>query len=259
MIYIYIFHFQDKMFLLNTQPFLTKNLKEIAASLQKSADNIYLAEQKNFSQRAERLNTGKVTNSAPRSLQELTGESNIYAHLHSQFAWILWAGARYFSETLTLGNPSTAVMFKDKDIENGFTFIQMDKEEFFMKNFPERRCRDTDETLHDLRRLKTNTKSHFTQICYCILVGIQVVVRGPPEQCTNFIRHFKELLPLESHRLIVENSPKCLSASKCKILSLSPEVPITQNMSNVFRVDFMDKTEVPITKWSGELPVKCDL
>ena len=82
----------------------------------------------------DNLNTNKGT-VPPRSFQELTGESNIFAHLHSQFAWLLWAGARYFTENLTLGNPSIPALCKN-DTEEGFAFIQVDKEEYLMKNFP---------------------------------------------------------------------------------------------------------------------------
>ena len=79
---------KDKMFLLNSQPFLAQNIKEIAKQIQESALKVYETEQKQFSQRAERLNTGKLSDLPSRSLKDLVGEQHIFAQLHSLFSWI---------------------------------------------------------------------------------------------------------------------------------------------------------------------------
>lgn len=176
-LYSIVIVMKDKMFLLNTQPFLSKNIKDIARQIQESAQKIYEAEQKQFPQRAERLNTGKASNVPPRSLKELTGESNIFAHLHSIFSWILWAGSRYYTEILTLGTPSTPALYKD--IEEGYTFIQIDKEEFLQHNFPSSSNNAFAATSsYNLRALKSAAASNFNHILYCSLVGIQIVIRG---------------------------------------------------------------------------------
>lgn len=184
-VYSIVIVMKDKMFLLNTQPFLSNNIKEIAKQIQDNAQKTYDAEQKQFPQRAERLNTGKVSNVPPRSLKELTGESNIFAHLHSLFSWILWAGSRYYAEVVTLGTPSIPAALS-KDIENGFAFIMIDKEEFLMRNFPSNSERTDDMSFHDssynLRALKSIAKSSFEQVLYCSLVGVQIVIRGDAQR-----------------------------------------------------------------------------
>ena len=177
-LYSIVIVMKDKMFLLNTQPFLSNNIKDIARQIQESAQKIYEAEQKQFPQRAERLNTGKASNVPPRSLKELTGESNIFAHLHSMFSWVLWAGSRYYTEILTLGTPSTPALYKD--IEEGYAFVQVDKEEFLMQNFPSN-SNDVlaiHDSSYNLRALKSVAASNFNHILYCSLVGIQIVIRG---------------------------------------------------------------------------------
>ncbi|CAO1442870.1 unnamed protein product [Diamesa hyperborea] len=249
---------KDKMFLLNTQPFLSQGIKEISKQIQDNAQKIYDTEQKQFPQRAERLNTGKASTVPPRSFQELTGESNIFAHLHSQFAWLLWAGARYFTESLTLGNPSIPALCKN-DTEEGFAFIQVDKEEYLMKNFPSSNSTgsnlDNSEISYNLRTLKLLTKSNFIHLVYCSLVGIQIVIRGRPEKSHNFNRYFKDFLPVALHRSILE-STKYIPTNKCKILSLSSDVPIPQN--NVCRIEFMEESsdEPTIIKCPIDLPAK---
>jgi folliculin len=240
---------KDKMFLLNTQPFLTNNIKEIAKQIQESATKVYETDQKQFSQRADRLNTGKVTDLPPRSLRELVGEQHIFAHLHSLFAWILWAGARSFTEVLTLGSPSLPA-FRTKESE-GFAFISIDKEDFLQQNFP-----DTDSSIYDsaynLRNLKQVSKSSFKQLLYCSLVGIQIVIRG---RNNDFYKYFKDFLPQAFHRLIIESN-KYLPVQKCRILSL-PSTDIIIPHNNVCRVEFMEELNAPnFIKCSIELPSK---
>lgn len=245
---------RDKMFLLNTQPFLTSNIKEIAKNIQDSAQKVYETEQKQFSQRAERLNAGKASDIPPRSLKELVGEQHIFAHLHSLFSWILWAGARYFTEVLTLGSPSLPAFLNKDSNGDGFAFISIDKEEFMMQNFPSHP--DSDgiyDHEYSLRNLKQVSKSGFNQLLYCSLVGIQIVIRGPNN---DFYKYFKEFLPQAFHRLIIE-SPKYIQSNKCKILTLpSSDVIIPQN--NVCRVEFRDDNQhVPtLIKCPIELPQK---
>lgn len=177
---------KDKMFLLNTQPFLSTNIKEIAKNIQESAQKVYDAEQKEFPQRAERLNTGKASSVPPRSLKELTGESNIFAHLHSIFSWILWAGGSYYTEVTTLGLTSTPTMYTD--VEEGYAFIQIDKEEFISHN-SEASSSDAnalDNSSFNLRDLKSVTGSSFNQVLYYSLVGIQIVIRGELQVSTKY-------------------------------------------------------------------------
>jgi folliculin len=199
------------------------------------------------------LNAGKASDIPPRSLKELVGEQHIFAHLHSLFSWILWAGARYFTEVLTLGSPSLPAFLNKDSSGDGFAFISIDKEEFMMQNFPSLPDSELYDSEYSLRNLKQVSKSGFNQLLYCSLVGIQIVIRGPNN---DFYKYFKEFLPQAFHRLIIE-SPKYIPANKCKILSLpSSDVIIPQN--NVCRIEFLDDNQhVPtLIKCPIELPQK---
>jgi folliculin len=244
---------KDKFFLLNVQPFLANNIKDIAKQIQENAQKIYDCEQKQFPQRAERLNSGKVSNSLPRSLKELTGESNIFAHLHALFSWVLFAGSRYYSEVLLLG--TCAIPATLKSIEGDFAFIHIDKEEFLMRNFPSSsEEQDALSYQYNLRALRSlcETSTSFNQILYCSLTGIQIVIRGPIQRSTEFTKYFKNFLPSALHRFIVESN-KYLPSNKCKILSLPPDAAITQN--NICRIELMNESK-PLIKCTLDLPQK---
>ncbi|CRL07369.1 CLUMA_CG020347, isoform A [Clunio marinus] len=249
---------KDKMFLLNTQPFLSNAIKEIVNQMQSNASKIYETEEKQFPQRAERLNTGKPSNVPPRSLKELTGELNIFAHLHSLFSWILFAGSRYHTETLALGSPSVPALYKD--IEEGFAFIQIDRVEFLMNNFPSRPSDvsvnsendiESSQGSYSLRTLKKCfSSSIFNHILYYCLVGVPIIIRG--KRSRDLAHYFRDLLPSPLHRHIVE-SKKYNSSVKILCLPLDALIPST----NACRIDLKDEQiESSICKCPLELPPK---
>jgi folliculin len=224
----------DKMFLLNTSNFLSENIKEIAKQIQDRALTVYEQEQRLVPQRAERLNTGKASNVAPRSLKDLTGEQNIFAFLHTSFSWLLSSSGVYFTENLTLGSPSTPAI-RDKEVEEGFASVHTDKEDYLMQHFPLNPNLSINDNTFNLRALKRVATSNFNQILYCSLVGIQIVVRSSAPVYSSFTNYFKDYLPTALHRFIIESPTKYLPPSKAKILVLSPDVSVPVN---IFQIEF---------------------
>lgn len=182
--YAIIILMKDKLFLLNIQPFLSQQLTSISTEIQNYAEAIYNNEQKNCSQRSQRLN-GQAVNTCPRSLSHLTGEKNIFGILHSHFASLLWSGARYLTENITLGSPQ-APPWLGKETEEGFAMVQIDKEEFLLKRlgFENYMTNDDEDENHLLQQDRDNTLtlrdcknilgSDFIPACYCVIVGLQV-------------------------------------------------------------------------------------
>lgn len=174
---------KDKSFLLNIQPYLAENMMSISKKLQDYAFATYATEQsQQGSERARRLNSGQASLQAPRSLPELTGEPHIFGQLHSHFTWILWSGARCLTETITLGC-STVPAWIGRDTIEGFSLVQMDKEDWLLRRFGgdadegEMAAHEAEALLDEncsLRRCKELLRSDFTAACYCTLVGIQV-------------------------------------------------------------------------------------
>lgn len=160
---------KDKMYLLNVQPFLAENLKRISDELQGYSSKIHSVEQAKYSERAQRINSGHASTQPPRSLIELTGEKNVFAYIHSHFAWILWMGARCLTENINIGlplfnntngklDPFSVIQLKHKDsISAKKLFIEMDNDH-----------------VDFIRKCRSILNGHFPAACYCTLVGIQV-------------------------------------------------------------------------------------
>lgn len=172
---------KDKSYLINIQPFLADALRRISTRLQGYAFATYSSEQSSgMSERAKRLTAGQANTQAPRSLVVLTGEKYIFAHLHTHFSWILWSGARCLTETVALGCP-TVPPWMDKDTEEGFTMINMDKEEWLLRHQNPNLGAAT-KTIGEqmsMRGCKDLLGSEFTAACFCVLIGIQVSHRNP--------------------------------------------------------------------------------
>lgn len=163
---------KDRIFLLNMQPFLMKNVMKISSELQSLSMKVYSAEQAQRSERAQRLTSGQTNSQPPRSLIELTGDSCVFAYLHSHFVWLLSNGTRYFTENVTIGTP-TAPPWIGKD-EDGFSIIQMDNEEWVMRRLGiDLAADDTEAALRQCRKI---LKNDFEALCYCAITGIQVIV-----------------------------------------------------------------------------------
>nr|CAH7761258.1 unnamed protein product [Callosobruchus chinensis] len=78
---------QDQISLLQHYDFIEANLKKLSSNIQQKACNVNTAEQSVHSQREVRQKEGYKSNQ--RSLAVLTGEPNIFAHLHMWFVFLL--------------------------------------------------------------------------------------------------------------------------------------------------------------------------
>ena len=106
----------DKVYLLNSWPFLVPHLKIIIDNIEKKANSVYEREETRCPQRAQRLQSSihagnyiqqRGGNNKPtRSLVELTDDKNIFKLLHVVFVWILKACANRITETLLEGPPT---------------------------------------------------------------------------------------------------------------------------------------------------------
>ena len=105
----------DKIYLLNSWPFLVHHMKSVVEHLQAKAEVVYKEEQVKFPQRSQRLVSSvnpknfihqRGGNKPARSLIELTDDKHIFKILHMSFVWILKACGNRLSETLLEGPPT---------------------------------------------------------------------------------------------------------------------------------------------------------
>ena len=104
----------DKIYLLNSWPFLFKHIRDIIEEIQAKAMKVYEAEQaknptqgKQFFGHGRHVNIKAITQSKPaRSLVDLTGDKHIFRKLHQTFTWLLKAGGNRLTEKLLEGPPT---------------------------------------------------------------------------------------------------------------------------------------------------------
>lgn len=252
---------KDKTFLLNTEPFLSQHLEAISKELQDYASKVYEREQGECSQRAQRLNAGKITSNTKRSLVDLTGEEYIYGYLHSHFAWLLWAGARYLSESITLGSP-TAPPWIGKDTEEGFTMVQFDKEDFLLKRMGKLDLTnaiqsETEYFKYSLRQLKDELGVGFLPICYCTVTGIQIVIRGlDKSKIAGYALALQSLLPEQMHCMVKSYSEKYHPPEECLIIGLPMQEAIPKMSPNVIHIEFLEKNQIAVKYETKSIPKK---
>lgn len=223
-------------------------LQKISKELQDHATVVFKLENKN------KVRPSGVAPPA-RSLAELTGQKNVFATLHSHFCWLLWGGARYLSEQVTIGSP-IAPPWLGHDTEEGFTMIQVDKEEWLLrKKFGSEgpsRCSDGKD-IENMRQVFSLYQPGFIQAAFCCLTGVTLVVRGDQLRGKLLAQGFSKLLPDNFARVIDLNATKF--DSNKKILYLTSATAVPQCSSKLCIMECLLNGAVT-TKWSGELPSK---
>ena len=124
----------DKIYLLNSWPFLVTHIETVVKHLKTKADSVFENEKVKFPQRQHRLASsvtpknfiqqrGGNVNKPARSLVELTDDKHVFKVLHTSFVWILKACGNRLSETLLEGPPTED------------TIIDMEKQEGLLNFF----------------------------------------------------------------------------------------------------------------------------
>uniref|UniRef100_A0A1Q3FI03 Folliculin n=1 Tax=Culex tarsalis TaxID=7177 RepID=A0A1Q3FI03_CULTA len=258
---------KDKMFLLNIQPYLADCLTKISKELQGYAKVVHEADLRaqGASNRAQRINQGFSTNSS-RSLVDLTGKESIFAYLHAHFSFVLWAGSRYLTESITLGSPSVPPWL-GRDTEEGFTMVQTDKEGYLMRRMGFGKVEDETDRVdewtkakYSLRMFRQMLKDSFLSVCFCALTGIQIVIRGPQVKGICLARNLRKMLPEALHKLVKTHAESYKAANECRIINLSQDAVAPNPSAGIMRIDLVDdhrgKDTVAVCVWEADLPSK---
>ncbi|KAL9701882.1 hypothetical protein quinque_005323 [Culex quinquefasciatus] len=257
---------KDKMFLLNIQPYLADCLTKISRELQGYARVVHEGELRaqGSSDRAQRINQGFSSYSS-RSLVDLTGKESIFAYLHAHFAFVLWAGSRYLTESITLGSPSVPPWL-GRDTEEGFTMVQTDKEGYLMRRMGFGKVEDETDRVdewtkakYSLRMFRQMLKDSFLSVCFCALTGIQIVIRGPQVKGICLARNLRKMLPEPLHKLVKTHAESYKAANECRIINLSQDAVAPNPSAGIMRIDLVDdrgKDTVAVCVWEADLPSK---
>lgn len=182
----------DRVYLVNSWPFLISNFKSIIDTLQSKADTTFKAEKNENPMPDQRLHMSATLfllnnnqfirtrggNQNYRSLIDLVGDKKIFQYLHQYFAWVLKASGQRYCEQLVEG-PSLA----------DFSFVE--------ESFKAMELNQGKPRVESLRELsKTLSAEKFKLIAYHVVRGDQLIVRGKFNSTVSSVLNvLKELLP----------------------------------------------------------------
>ncbi|RUS79816.1 hypothetical protein EGW08_012415 [Elysia chlorotica] len=258
----------DKIYLLNSWPFLVPHLQIVIQSLQKKARGIYDAEEAKCPQRPLRMEARvnpsnfikqRGGSKPARSLQEITGDKNVFQMLHVAFLWILKACGSRITEKLLEGPPTEDTiidMEKQEETEEGFIKIftrkldgsdlvqaeseadqDGDKSPELEINYQEELEEDYDDqfdlAVTDIRHLrKVLGRANFQALSHHVVIGNQIIVSGHERSLVkSVINVLKTLLPKGCCR-VIPWSLKYEESWRCNFLGLSPDASLPQHVNS---------------------------
>uniref|UniRef100_A0A8C5Q971 Folliculin n=1 Tax=Leptobrachium leishanense TaxID=445787 RepID=A0A8C5Q971_9ANUR len=247
----------DRIYLINSWPFLLAKIRGIIDELQGKAFKVFESEQFGCPQRPLRINTAftpylhQRNGNAARSLTSLTNDDNLWACLHTSFAWLLKACGCRLTEKLLEGAPTedTLVqMEKQADLEEECAAREgQDGEEGRPRPQPNvfegrelSKCPAEISMLSDCRRAVVfRSLRHMRQVlgaadfrvlAWHILMGNQVIWKGQDrELILSAFDVLQTMLPVGCVR-VIPYSEKYEDAYRCNFLGLSPHAVIPRHV-----------------------------
>ncbi|CAB1334417.1 unnamed protein product [Coregonus sp. 'balchen'] len=227
----------DRIYLINSWPFLLRHLRLTIQSLQNTALKVFDSEQCVCPQRAVRMNSvfspavfpHQRSGNAARSLPSLTQHTNLWASLHSSFSWLLKACGSRLTEKLLEGAPTedTLVLIERQTVAG--------KEQKGVGLDPsanQSECELYRDFLFDEGKAEVLGTTDFRQLAWHVLMGNQVILRGAdPGLIHSAFTMLKALLPVGCVRS-VPYSTQYEEAYRCNFLGLSTDVPIPTHVSS---------------------------
>ncbi|NXG70868.1 FLCN protein, partial [Baryphthengus martii] len=278
----------DRIYLINSWPFLLGKIRGIIDELQGKALKVFEAEQYGCPQRAQRMNTAftpflhQRNGNAARSLTSLTNDENLWACLHTSFAWLLKACGSRLTEKLLEGAPTedTLVqMEKLADLKEESEGWDGSEEEEKPSSQPDvvegqelSKCSPETSLMPDCnswnvahRRLSVFRSlrhmrqvlgaSAFRMLAWHVLMGNQVIWKARDmDLVQSAFDVLRTMLPVGCVR-IIPYSDQYEEAYRCNFLGLSPHVQIP---SHILSSEFAVLVEVRAATRSSLYPTLFD-
>ncbi|NWT89274.1 FLCN protein, partial [Lanius ludovicianus] len=260
----------DRIYLINSWPFLLGKIRGIIDELQSKALKVFEAEQFGCPQRAQRMNTAftpflhQRNGNAARSLTSLTNDENLWACLHTSFAWLLKACGSRLTEKLLEGAPTEDTLVQmekladlkeesegwdgseeeekpssQPDVVEGQELSKSSPETSLMPdcnswNVAHRRL----SVFRSLRHMRQVLgASAFRMLAWHVLMGNQVIWKARDmDLVQSAFDVLRTMLPIGCVR-IIPYSDQYEEAYRCNFLGLSPHVQIPPHiLSSEFAV-----------------------
>ncbi|KFR16100.1 Folliculin [Opisthocomus hoazin] len=277
----------DRIYLINSWPFLLGKIRGIIDELQGKALKVFEAEQYGCPQRAQRMNTAftpflhQRNGNAARSLTSLTNDENLWACLHTSFAWLLKACGSRLTEKLLEGAPTEDTLVQmekladlkeesegwdgseeekpapQPDVVEGQELSKCSPETPLMPdcnswNVAHRRL----SVFRSLRHMRQVLgASAFRMLAWHVLMGNQVIWKARDmDLVQSAFDVLRTMLPVGCVR-IIPYSDQYEEAYRCNFLGLSPHVQIP---SHILSSEFAVLVEVRTATRSSLYPTLFD-
>ncbi|EFB29073.1 hypothetical protein PANDA_019901, partial [Ailuropoda melanoleuca] len=278
----------DRIYLINSWPFLLGKIRGIIDELQGKALKVFEAEQFGCPQRAQRMNTAftpflhQRNGNAARSLTSLTSDDNLWACLHTSFAWLLKACGSRLTEKLLEGAPTEDTLVQmeklaDLEEESESWDNSEAEEEEKAPVLPEgaggrelTKCPTESSLLSDCANWQPRKLSvfkslrhmrqvlgapSFRMLAWHVLMGNQVIWKSRDADLVHSaFEVLRTMLPVGCVRIIPYSS-QYEEAYRCNFLGLSPHVQIP---SHVLSSEFAVVVEAHTAPRSSLHPAGCE-
>lgn len=229
----------DRVFLINSWPFLVKHFRKLIDDLQAKADLVFSSESDETKSTSSRSLRGSLSgpdhlrriraNQTGRSLVDITGDVDIFIYLHKYFVFLVKAGGQRVIECVLEGPPR--VMASPQRSLSQSQDGSMDKKERYEKALTTLDFQvisvPGQPFFQSLKHLfRVLDKQDFVELAYHIMKGDQLIVRGSDiSTVTSIIDVLKDLVPACCCRIV-----SCSSFYKepfiCNFLGLSVGVEL---------------------------------
>uniref|UniRef100_H2YJQ8 Folliculin n=1 Tax=Ciona savignyi TaxID=51511 RepID=H2YJQ8_CIOSA len=218
----------DRVFLIQSWPFLVGCIQKIIKYMQRCADAIYKIESSEAPQYRSKYTprSGHVVtphnfrqhrgdNSNARALIQLTGNPDLYPYLHTAFTWVMQACRKRFKEKIVEG-PKLDDEISDSDQYSVRTRLETPA------NLASPNSSGGNPIFKSLRHMREVMQPHwFKAIAWHLLIGNQVVWKGDDKELiTSALNVLKDLLPHGCVKLLT-NSDQYVNCSKANLLGLT--------------------------------------
>lgn len=255
----------DRIYLINSWPFLLGKIRGIIDELQGKALKVFESEQFGCPQRVQRMSTAftpylhQRNGNAARSLTSLTNDENLWPCLHTSFAWLLKACGSRLTEKLLEGAPTEDTLVQMEKLAE----LEEESEAWDGSSEEDVKCSTkkdkvegnklskclTDASLlsecswnegptrcavfRSLRNMRQVLgASAFHVLAWHVLMGNQVIWRGHDQDLIqSAFDVLKAMLPVGCVR-IIPYSDQYEEAYRCNFLGLSPAVQIPSHIAS---------------------------
>ncbi|XP_031574710.1 folliculin-like [Actinia tenebrosa] len=231
---------KDKIYLINSWPFLVSHFRELIDELQVKSNKVYESEQAESAQKGQGLQSGGTSgfvltpdqfrrqrggHKVYRSISDLLKDKNLFAMLHQRFAWMLKACGNRISEKLLEGPPKEELLADDHESEFTSDLSEHDESSEPVPLFTSLR--------HMVKILGTR---QFHMLAYHVIQGNQLIVRGRDRKTVaSALNALKILIPSGCCNCI-PYSTEYKDSWRCNFLGLAPsvEIPVHILSSDLF-------------------------